>query len=255
MTVAPVSAQTGAEISRIVPFDSRRHAGLGLDHAALGRFTASRNAVTIGLTEFFYASRDYPIVFVKSAQDTMLASVVTGFRQDENLFVDSDGAWHDRAYLPAYVRRYPFFIADAGNDPGRDKTPILVDEAALEASQDPYFDPGGRTTDKWDKMEKFIADFVAEERLTRAFTSKIEALGLLEYFEAQINPEQHNKMQVSGMYRVNEDRLNRLPAKVIRDLMLKGELSRIYAHLISLENFAKLLDLSAMKGQAAAGNK
>ncbi len=184
-----------------------------------------------------------------------MASVVTGFRQDENLFVDSEGAWHDRAYLPAYVRRYPFFIADAGNDPDGDKTPILVDETALEASLDPYFEPRGEATDKWAKMEKFIADFVAEERLTRAFTSKIEALGLLEYFEAQINPDRQNRMQVSGMYRVNEDRLNRLPAKVIRDMMSKGELSRIYAHLISLENFAKLLDLSAVRDRTAAGNK
>ncbi len=48
------------------------------------------------------------------------------------------------------------------------------------------------------------------------------------------------------MHRVNEDRLNQLPAKAIKAMMSRGELSRVYAHLISLENFAKLLDLSVV---------
>jgi hypothetical protein len=60
-----------------------------------------------------------------------------------------------------------------------------------------------------------------------------------------VNPERQDSLRLTGMYRVNETRLNRLAAKTIRSLMQGGEMSRIYAHLISLENFAKLLDLSA----------
>ncbi|MCZ6722795.1 MAG: SapC family protein, partial [Gammaproteobacteria bacterium] len=70
--------------------------------------------------------------------------------------------------------------------------------------------------------------------------------------DAQINPQQKNSLRVSGMHRVDENRLNNLPAKVIKDLMQEGEMSRIYAHLISLENFAKLLDLSVIQQQADA---
>ena len=47
------------------------------------------------------------------------------------------------------------------------------------------------------------------------------------------------------MHRVYEDKLNQLPADTVKELMEQGEMSRIYAHLISLENFAKLLDLSS----------
>ncbi len=35
-----------------------------------------------------------------------------GFRNDENLFVDENGKW-DAKYIPAFVRRYPFVLAEA----------------------------------------------------------------------------------------------------------------------------------------------
>ena len=74
---------------------------------------------------------------------------------------------------------------------------------------------------------------------------------MLEAFDAQINPQQADGMRVTGMHRVNENRLNSLDAGTIKRLMQQGSLSRIYAHLISLENFAKLLELSAASGPAS----
>ena len=143
------------------------------------------------------------------------------------------------------MRRFPFYAVATGEVGKADKTLIMVDESALVASAEPFFDQLGEATAKWKSSEVFIADFVAAEKQTMLFAARMDELGLLEAFDAQVNPEQQDSLQLTGMFRVNEDRLNRLATKTIRELMVQGEMSRIYAHLISLENFAKLLDLSA----------
>ena len=229
----------------IVPLDAQKHAGLGVDQSRLRRFSAHCNAFAIVLPEFFYAARHYPLVFVKAEDATLRASVITGLRHNENLYVDAHGDWHEQVYVPASVRRFPFYAVATAEVGKADKTLIMVDESALVASAEPFFDQLGEATAKWKSSEVFIADFVAAEKQTMLFAARMDELGLLEAFDAQVNPEQQDSLQLTGMFRVNEDRLNRLATKTIRELMVQGEMSRIYAHLISLENFAKLLDLSA----------
>jgi hypothetical protein len=48
-------------------------------------------------------------------------------------------------------------------------------------------------------------------------------------------------MNLGGMHRVDERKLEFLNAAQHRNLIRKGVMGRIYAHLISLENFARLL--------------
>ncbi|MCZ6883492.1 MAG: SapC family protein [Gammaproteobacteria bacterium] len=238
--------------SRIVPFDSQIHAGLGIDPQQLKHFSARHNAITINLVEFFYASQHFPIVFVKTDNDMMQTSAITGLQKNENLFVGEQGHWQQHVYVPAYIRRFPFYTADANDKTKPDKKIIMVDEAGLVECDDPFFDKSGHATEKWSQVESFIADYISAEKMTVRFATKLDRLGLMEPFDAQINPQQKNSLRVSGMHRVDENRLNNLPAKVIKDLMQEGEMSRIYAHLISLENFAKLLDLSVIQQQADA---
>jgi hypothetical protein len=235
----------GWNAGNIVPLDAQKHAGLGVDQACLRRFSAHCNAFTITLAEFFFAARHYPVVFVKAEDATLRASVITGLRQNQNLFVDAQGDWHDQVYVPASVRRFPFYAVAAGDVANADKTLIMVDESGLVASDEPFFDRHGEATAKWKSSEVFIADFAAAEKQTKLFAARMDELGILEAFDAQVNPQQQDSLQVTGMFRINEDRLNRLASKTVRELMVQGEMSRIYAHLISLENFAKLLDLSA----------
>jgi hypothetical protein len=239
----------GRNTDNIVPLDAQKHAGLGVDQSCLRRFIAQCNVFTITLPEFFYAARHYPVVFVKTEDATMRASVITGLRQNQNLYVDTQGDWHEQVYVPASVRRFPFYAVAVGDVSCADKTLVMVDESALVSSDEPFFDRHGEATAKWKSSEIFIADFAAAEKQTASFAARMAELGLLEAFDAQVNPQQQDSLQVTGMYRINEDRLNRLAAKTVRKLMVQGEMSRIYAHLMSLENFAKLLDLSAAAEQ------
>ena len=70
--------------------------------------------------------------------------------------------------------------------------------------------------------------------------ARLEALDLLEPFEAQHTPSGGAPQRLRGMLRVAEARLNALEAATIQELMAQGQLARIYAHLMSLDNFLRL---------------
>jgi len=48
-------------------------------------------------------------------------------------------------------------------------------------------------------------------------------------------------MNLGGMYRVEEKKLEFLNAAQHKNLIKKGIMGRIYAHLLSVDNFARLL--------------
>ena len=54
-------------------------------------------------------------------------------------------------------------------------------------------------------------------------------------------------MQLTGMHRVAEPKLESLNAAQLKNLLKKGILSRLYAHVLSLDNFARLLDRRAAR--------
>ena len=54
---------------------------------------------------------------------------------------------------------------------------------------------------------------------------------------------------MTGMYRVSEQKLAERAPDDLKSLLQKGILARVYAHLISLANFGRLLDRRAGKTQ------
>jgi hypothetical protein len=79
----------------------------------------------------------------------------------------------------------------------------------------------------------------------------LAALALLETFTLQAVPNQGAPLAMTGMYRVSEQKLGELAPETLKDLAQKGILARLYAHLISLSNFARLLDRRAALAKPA----
>ena len=72
--------------------------------------------------------------------------------------------------------------------------------------------------------------------------------GLLEPFAMQATLAKEKgggAMQVTGMHRVSEKKLENLNTAQLKNLVRKGLMARIYLHLLSLENFARLLERKA----------
>ncbi|HEV3008728.1 MAG TPA: SapC family protein, partial [Burkholderiales bacterium] len=89
------------------------------------------------------------------------------------------------------------------------------------------------------------AEYEADLERMREMCALLADYGLLEPFSMQATLKKEKgggSMQMSGMHRVAEKNLENLNAAQLKNLMRKGYLARIYLHLLSLENFARLLD-------------
>lgn len=234
--------------SELVPFNRQEFRGKGKRREAPAGFARNLNSIYITAVEFFQAARSYPIVFGRDAQTGGYVPVaITGLDKDQNLFVDESGHWHPDSYVPAYVRRWPFFtvqVADA-----EDRNLVCVDPAGLEDSEKPFVDAEGNSTEMWQETEKLVQEMENARRQTVEFIRTVNDLELIEPFEAHAVAKGGGNMRLGGMFRISEKKLNELPEKTIKQLMKKGQLSRIYAHLISLESFQRLLNLRLQQQQ------
>ena len=229
----------------LVPLDRDKHRKIGVADAKRGAFVGGLHGVHIFLSEFTHASRDYPIVFVREPSTGKFVSLaVTGLEPGKNLFVDAAGRWEDYCYQPGYVRRWPFFTAplEGKGTPDKPESLVLVDESALSAEGEALFDAEGRETDAWKRNDALIRELEGLRPANDRFVQSLVEHRLLQPFEAHAFPKAGKDLHLTGMHRVDETRLNGLEGRVVKGLMKRGELSRIYAHLSSLDNFRHLMD-------------
>lgn len=232
----------------LVPFSREQFRGMGRSREAFAEFTRDLNSVFVTAVEFFQVARHYPIVFGRDAQTGGFVPVaLTGLEDRQNLFVTDEGRWRGDSYVPAYVRRWPFFAAQLKEDPKRSL--VCVDPTGLEASERAFIDANGEPTDMWQETERMVNEMEAARRQTQVLMRTLGDLDLIESFEAHAVTREGKRMRIGNLHRVSEERLNRLSEKQVKQLMTKGWLSRIYAHLISLENFQRLLDLRLERQQ------
>ena len=221
----------------------------------------SMNPIPVSYTEFPIASRDYPVIFISGDEGKSYAPMlVLGLAAQQNLFVLWDDTWDRRVYLPAYVRRFPFcmtrVMVDGKEAPER---VACVEKIAINDKGEKLFDDKGEALPEWQQREKLLFEFEADLGRTDEMCKLLAQHQLLEPFTMQATPNNGEPLQLTGMYRVSEEKLAQLDGAVMKDLAAKGVLGRIYAHLISLDNFRRLLDrraaLANRAQQARSGAK
>ena len=218
---------------------------------ALPEFCKQLNAIPISYTEFSVACRDYPLVFTSGDEGKTYAPVaVLGLSNGENLFL-ADGAWAKGVYLPAYVRRYPFCMARVNLEKVEQADRLIcIEKDYLDEQGETLFDAEGKALPKWQPIEKLLQEYEADLERSREMSAILSDYGLLQPFAMQAQPKAGAPMNLTGMYRVEEKKLEFLNASQQKNLIKKGIMGRIYAHLISLDNFARLLDRKAGNAQA-----
>jgi hypothetical protein len=233
--------------SEVVPF-LKTHKVRLLAPGEVPPFVQRGNAVPISHIEFQPVARHYPIVFTTGDGKTFGAVAVLGLAAGENLFY-RDGSWTGGAYVPAYARRYPFCMARVNVNRVEQKDRLIcVEKSALDDAGEALFDAAGTPVGKWKELERLLAEYEADLERMREMCALLADYGLLEPFtmKASVRPEKGGaQVQVTGMHRVVEKNLENLNAAQLKNLMRKGYLARIYLHLLSLENFARLLDRKA----------
>ena len=233
------------------PFGYRKIIPLRRDHKVrlpgpgeIPEFARALNAIPLSFSEFAPAARDYPIAFASGDGGATFAAVaVLGLATGENLFY-APGGWAPNTYVPAYARRYPFCMARVTLDNVQQPNRLICVETdhVDEAAGEPMFDAQGQPLEKWKTIERLLTEYEADLERCRELCSILVDYGLLEPFTMQASLNQGGSLQLAGMHRASDQKLETLNAAQLKNLLKKGILSRLYVHQLSLDNFARLLD-------------
>jgi hypothetical protein len=104
------------------------------------------------------------------------------------------------------------------------------------------FGDDGKPTPYVEDVLKFLGQYQREFQRTQAFCKKLKDLNLLELMQAQIKLGSGERMALGGFSVVDRARLKTLSGDVLAQLVQSDELELIYAHLVSMRNFATVRD-------------
>lgn len=206
-------------------------------------FSYAKNLTSapITVTEFFEACKNYPILFAKDKNNDWFASVMLGFKENENIFVDNKGNWDKLHYVPAFVRRYPFVFVEQNEQQqlllGVEKEFLSIDKKDEKRK---LFDDKDENTEFLNNVLNFLNQYQNDSIATKEFIKQLDEWELLEEKVATIINEKKEQFNINGFYIVNEEKLKHLSKKKKEEICNKNASPLITAHLISLSNIQKL---------------
>ncbi len=223
----------------VEPLTPTLHGGLGLkrtDKPLL--FARDAHAVPLNTIEFNFALKNYPIVF--AGTETPMPVAVLGMQEKENLFVDADGGWLEAAYVPAYIRRYPFIF---GQNQDATQLTLCIDRGSDlvgENADFPFFN-GNDLTDTAQKAMEFCKTFHQHHLATQKFGMIVKEMELFTSQQVTMRDPKTGQAHVVGSYlAIDEKKFNDLKDEALLILRKAGALPFIYMHLSSLSNWQTL---------------
>lgn len=171
---------------------------------------AAMQASFLAVAEFASAAREFVIVFMRDTIDGKLQAepiALLGVAPGENLYVD--GTRWDAHYVPAFIRRYPFWLTTVQ---GVEAPVVMIDQAwsgFSETEGDPLYEDDGKPA----------------PRLVEA----------IEFREGR-------QLALDGLLTVDDAKLQALPDAQVLEMHRNGMLGLVHAHLLSLANMQALVE-------------
>ena len=241
-----------------VPLAKDKHGKMGVSQVSNPfEFMKTSHFLPLTAPEFGSAASSYPIIF---AGDTRAPLAVMGIRSNENLLVDEAGNFDSDFYMPAFARRYPFVLA---GDEKNDRFVVCIDEDAdcvVKKSAERAFFDGDALSQFTQEAFNFLQAFERDRRATEQMIERFKELDLFEQKDmnfqgtnADGSPAERQK--IADYFAISEERLKKLDEKVLKEFSDKGYMSVAYAHIVSLNNWQRLVNMTlrrAAKEQASA---
>ncbi|MEL7466434.1 MAG: SapC family protein [Pseudomonadota bacterium] len=223
--------------NELVPISAERHGGYGLSAERGFAFAAETGLAPLTIEEFAAAQRFYPIVFTREAPATPVA--LFGVERSRNDFVGEDGAWRAGAYIPAYLRRYPFtFVRRSAETEERvlcaDMTSSHLEDGVEDEDRALFKD--GAAGKAGEAAMEFCKAYEVSTARTRKALEELEAREVLRDGAIQVKIGEKTA-RVDGFRIIDETKLRELDDAFLARLARTGALGAIYAHLFSLANF------------------
>ena len=225
---------------KLVPLTAEHHGQHGLSSFTDYHFAAGASSFPLGFEEFAAAQRHYPILFTDG--ELPMPAVLLSVESGRNPYVDRDGQWTQGAYVPAYVRRFPFTLIRARA--GDDEFALCVDPMAelFGYGFERRLFQSGKATDLTDRIMEFCVAYERSIAQTRAVCAELKALDL--FTEPSIKISRDGKsLALKGLKIIDEVKLRALPDATLARLARSGVIGSISAHLFSLASISQLQGL------------
>jgi hypothetical protein len=232
-----------------VVLDRNKHRNYRIKPSSTGlKFAAKTLALPLAPLEFGAAAAEFPIVFAVNADGTGTPISLFGVRENENLMIDENGNWLG-TYIPGFLRRYPFVL---NIDPQNERPFVVFDETYDGIGEfedgERLFNEDGSETEFTKSTMAFLAEFSAQSEHATHFVGVLKKHDLLVPQQVVFTRSKDESYSLDGFHIVDEKRLLALPDAALLELTRSGDLGRIYAHLLSLNNITRVAQ--RMKGPA-----
>ncbi|MCP1470915.1 hypothetical protein J3E64_002612 [Sphingobium sp. OAS761] len=233
----------------LIPLSTQDHAEYKTRSVDAAPFLVTQHAVPLTVDEFVTAQRFVPIIFSAGADSVPLA--LMGLNEGVNIFVDDEGKLRGPAYVPAYVRRYPWMLAKLR--PDSEELSLCFDPTSpaigVFDEGNPLFD-GNQPSELTQGVLKFCEDFEQAAARTGQFVRELQEMDLLMDGEVAIqSPGNEQPFVYRGFRMINEEKLRDLRGDQLRKINQSGMLPLIHAHLFSLQLMREIFEAQVTQGK------
>lgn len=214
------------------PLDRNAHKNLRFKPLQSFDYASHLHASVLAGNEFFAASHDFPVVFIKNSKGEVTPiAVLSLVREGHSL-----GDWKE-LYVPASVRRYPF-VMDSKD------SVLYFDQqcgALQEGEGEPLFNEEGEPSQFLNEVLVFNKNLDDMLKMTGEFAKTLEEKELLEPYKGQVRVNDQ-VVKLEHYLVVNEKKFHEtLSEEEIVDWYRKGWIAWTYAHLSSLKSMSKVV--------------
>jgi hypothetical protein len=232
----------------LVPISSQEHGTWRTRQLQGAQFVRTEHAIPITIDEFAVAQRFYPIIFATGDNPVPLA--LMGLNEGVNTFFGEDGMMVQDAYLPAYIRRYPYMLARLR--PDTEELSLCVDPTANAIGAfeegEPLFE-SDQPSAAVKAILEFCEQFEQAGQRTAAFVAELKELDLLIDGEVTIQTDENAQPFIyRGFQMVAEEKLRDLRGDTLRKMMKSGLLPLVHAHLFSLSLMREIFGRQVAQG-------
>lgn len=193
----------------------------------------------------------YTLAF-RPLEDSFQLVTLLSLAPGENWFLSAQGKWLV-PYVPAIFRGYPFRLLPTQD--GQlvlcvDADSGLVSDDVMALDSMPFFDEVGELTSEVASVLNFLNQCEGNRLVTAEAVGALAEKGLLCPWDIKMQNEKGEPIPVTGLLRVDEEKLNALDGSDLVFLQSMKALQVAYAQLFSMARLKSLANLAQLQTQA-----
>ncbi|AGF75088.1 SapC-related protein [Bartonella australis AUST/NH1] len=243
----------------ITPVNKVAHKNLKFSPVEDMSFAKDTHWVPLAGSEYFQAALDYPILFMgmqdEDKKQHYTSAALIGLSNNENDYITADKSWKKDAYIPAFVRRYPFVSAQAQNE--KEFSVCFDQQSGMfnEVTGTDLFNSDGSVSPFMEERINFLRNFKIAMEKTTEFINMLSEMGLLCQKSINVKNNKGASAQLEHFWIVDEEKFDKLSAAQLAKLHKNGFLGWIFAHLMSVNNLLKILSMKSENQTAHNGGQ